>query len=62
MLTATTTYYYYYYYNNNYNKEFFDVMDTGTKIGIYATGGVLFCFLRGCLHEKTRTGASFIPT
>lgn len=25
-----------------YNKEFFDVMDTRTEIGIYATEGILF--------------------
>ena len=29
--------------NNNYNnEEFFDVMDTRTEIGIYATEGILF--------------------
>lgn len=28
--------------DNNYNKEFFDVMDTRTEIGIYATEDILF--------------------
>ena len=23
---------------------------------------IILVYLRGCLHEKTRTGASFIPT